>query len=284
MAYKITHITNYEFNKTVFLEPHTFRLIPRTDPYQKLIDFSIQINPKEAGLSNNIDLDGNSTITAWFDDMHDSLQVKTTSIVEINNTNPFNYIITNLEAIKLPFKYSKEQQKQLSPFIILQEKPSKKLVTFAKKVQDDSDNETIKYISTLCSSIHSTIEKIDRETGNPYAADITLKKGKGSCRDLAVLFMDCCRLFGLASRFVSGYLATGHKKGEVELHAWAEVYIPGAGWKGYDPSTGFSVSNDHIAIASGCSSQMASPVSGYFRGNNAETKLSFDITIKSDSQ
>ena len=283
MAFKITHITNYEFNKTVFLEPHTFRLIPRTDPYQKLIDFSIRIKPKEAGSSYNIDLDGNSTVTAWFNDTHDKLQIKTISKVEINNTNPFDYIITDLEAIKLPFKYDKDLQKQLAPFILIDEKPSKNLVKFAKDILEESENGTVRYLSNLCSGIHGRIEKIDRETGNPYTADTTLKEEKGSCRDLAVLFMECCRLFGLASRFVSGYLATGHKNGEIELHAWAEVYIPGAGWRGYDPSTGFLVSNDHIALASGYSSKMASPVSGYFRGNDAETSLSFDITIKSVS-
>ncbi len=280
MIYKITHITNYEFDKTVFLEPHIFRLIPRTDPFQTLQDFSIKIRPKEAGSSYNIDLDGNTTITAWFNDTHDSLQIKTLSKIDLNNTNPFDYIITDLEAIKLPFKYDKDLQKQLAAYILIQNKPSKKLVSFAKSALDESDNGTIRYLSNLCSKIHGSIEKIDRETGNPYTADKTLNEGKGSCRDLTVLFMESCRIFGLAARFVSGYLASGDEKGKIELHAWSEVYIPGAGWRGYDPSTGFTVSGDHIALASGYNSLMASPVSGYFRGNITETKLSFDITIK----
>lgn len=279
MVYKITHVTNYEFDKTVFLEPHTFRLIPRNDPYQTVKEFSIKIKPKEAGSSYNIDLDGNTTLTAWFNETHNKLEIKTSSKIELNNTNPFDYIITDLEAIKLPLKYEKDLQKQLAAYILLQNKPSKKLAEFAKSVLEESDNGTIRFLSNLCARIHSTIEKTDRETGDPYTADTTLSMGNGSCRDLTVLFMESCRIFGLAARFVSGYLTSGHD-GKIELHAWSEVYIPGAGWKGYDPSTGFIVSSDHIALACGYSSFMASPVSGYYRGNDAKTSLSFDISIK----
>jgi len=280
MFYKITHITKYNFNKTVFLEPHTIRLIPRNDPYQTLKEFSIKIKPKETGSSYNIDLDGNTTFTAWFNETHNNLEIKTTSKIELNNTNPFDYIITDLQAIKLPLKYEKNLQKQLAPYILMQNKPSKKMIKFAKSVLDDSENGTIRFLSELCSKIHSSFEKIDRELGDPNPPEITLLEGNGSCRDLTVLFIESCRTFGLAARFVSGYLTSGNENGKIELHAWPEVYIPGAGWRGYDPSTGFLVSNDHIALASGFNSHMASPVSGYFRGNNTKTSLSFDITIK----
>lgn len=280
MFYKITHITKYNFDKTVFLEPHTFRLIPRNDPYQTLKDFSLKIKPKEAGSSYNIDLDGNTTLTAWFNETHDKLEIKTTSKIELNNTNPFDYIITDLRAIKLPLKYEKNLQMQLAAYILMQNKPSKKLIDFAKSVLDESDNGTLRFLSNLCSKIHGSIEKTDREIGDPNTANTTLLEGNGSCRDLAVLFIESCRIFGLAARFVSGYLTNGGNNGKIELHAWSEVYIPGAGWRGYDPSTGFVVSNDHIALASGYNSHMASPVSGYFRGNNTKTSLSFDIIIK----
>lgn len=281
MIYKITHITNYEFDKTVFLEPHTLRLIPRNDPLQNVHEFSIRIQPKEAGSSFNIDLDGNSTITVWFNETHNSLKIKTTSKIELINTNPFDYIITDLEAIRLPLKYEKDHQKQLAAYIVMQNKPTKNLIEFAKKILEESDRGTIRFLSNLCSHIHRSIEKIDRETGDPYPAQITLKDGSGSCRDLAVLFMESCRIFGLAARFVSGYLTSGELGDIYNLHAWAEVYIPGAGWRGYDPSTGFVVSEDHIALACGYNNHMASPVSGYFRGDNIKTKLSYDISIKS---
>jgi len=280
MIYKITHITKYEFDKTVFLEPHTFRLIPRNDPYQTLQEFSIKIKPKEAGSSYNIDLDGNTTLTAWFNKTHDKLEIRSTSKIELKNTNPFNYILTDLRAIKLPLKYEKNLQNQLTAYILMQNKPTKKLIKFAKNVLDESENGTVRFLSNLCSRIHSSIEKEDRETGDPVAAETTLLNGTGSCRDLTVLFMESCRIFGLAARFVSGYLTNGDDDGKIELHAWPEVYIPGAGWRGYDPSTGFVVSNEHISLASGYNSQMASPVSGYFRGNNIKTSLSFDIIIK----
>ncbi len=283
MFYKITHITKYDFDKTVFLEPHTLRLIPRNDPYQTVKEFSIKIKPKEAGSSYNIDLDGNTTLTAWFNETHNNLEIKTTSKIELINTNPFDYIITDLQAIKLPLKYEKGLQKQLTAYILIQNKPSKKLIKFAKSVLDESDNGTVRFLSNLSSRIHSSIEKTDRKTGDPYTAETTLIEGNGSCRDLAVLFMESCRIFGLAARFVSGYLTNGEDNKKIDLHAWSEVYIPGAGWRGYDPSTGFIVSSDHIALASGYNSHMASPVSGYFRGDNTKTSLSFDITIKTSN-
>ncbi len=280
MIYNITHITDYKFNKTVFLEPHIIRLIPRSDPVQTLKKFSIRIQPKEAGSSSNLDLDGNNTITAWFNDTHDNLKIKTSSSVELLNSNPFDYIFTDLEAIKLPIKYDKDHQKQLAPYILLQSKPSKNMVEFAKNIREESDNGTIRFLGNLCTGIHRSIERVDRETGEPMTPHDTLKERQGSCRDLAVLFMESCRLFGLAARFVSGYLTESDDNGNFNLHAWAEVYIPGAGWRGYDPSTGFVVSGDHIALASGFNSLMAAPVFGYFRGNDIEPVLSYDISIK----
>ena len=180
MFYKITHITKYDFDKTVFLEPHTLRLIPRNDPYQTVKEFSIKIKPKEAGSSYNIDLDGNTTLTAWFNETHNNLEIKTTSKIELINTNPFDYIITDLQAIKLPLKYEKGLQKQLTAYILMQNKPSKKLIKFAKSVLDESDNGTVRFLSNLCSRIHSSIEKTDRKTGDPYTAETTLIEGNGS--------------------------------------------------------------------------------------------------------
>ncbi len=281
MIYKITHITNYEFDKTVFLEPHTLRLIPKNDPLQNVHEFSIRIQPKEAGSSFNIDLDGNSTLTVWFNETHNNLKIKTTSKIELINTNPFDYIITDLEAIRLPLKYEKDHQKQLAVYIVMQNKPTKNLIEFAKKILGESDSGTIRFLSNLCSHIHRSIEQIDRESGDPHPAQTTLKNRRGSCRDLAVLFIESCRVFGLAARFVSGYLTSGQSNDKNKLHAWAEVYIPGAGWRGYDPSTGFVVSEDHITLACGYNNHMASPVSGYFRGDNIKTTLSYDISIKS---
>lgn len=281
MIYKIVHTTNYEFDKKVFLEPHTLRLMPRSDNFQTLLDFSFIFKPKEAGSSLNLDLDGNRTISVWFKDTHKKLQIKSSSKVELKKANPFDYLITDPNTIKLPLRYERDLLKPLAPYIVMQKKPSKNLIDFSRQILDKSANSTIGYLNNLCSYIHSNFEKIDREKGEPLPSRDTLKKSRGSCRDFAILFMESCRIFGLAARFVSGYLIQDNSGENNELHAWAEVYLPGGGWRGYDPSTGLAVSNSHVVLASGYSSTLAAPVSGFFRGDVPGSRLTFKISIKS---
>jgi transglutaminase-like putative cysteine protease len=103
---------------------------------------------------------------------------------------------------------------------------------------------------------------------------------EGSCRDLAVLFCDACRVMGIAARFVSGYECASATVEETYMHAWAEVYLPGIGWRGYDPSRGLAVSNGHIAVAAGFDHDLASPVAGWYSGGSRsqmETSLRLQV-------
>jgi transglutaminase-like putative cysteine protease len=103
---------------------------------------------------------------------------------------------------------------------------------------------------------------------------------EGSCRDLAILFCDVCRVMGIAARFVSGYECATVGRADASMHAWAEVYLPGVGWRGYDPSRGLAVANCHVAVAAGFDPELAAPISGlYFgrSGSQMETYLRMEL-------
>ena len=108
-----------------------------------------------------------------------------------------------------------------------------------------------------------------------------MREQEGSCRDLAVLFCAACRAVGLAARFVSGYERDASLQENGDLHAWADVYLEGGGWRGYDPSRALAVASTHVAVAAASDPLLASPVSGTFRGA-ATAKLEFSISMQVD--
>ena len=125
----------------------------------------------------------------------------------------------------------------------------------------------------------ATTRHMIREVGPPQPAESTLRDRAGSCRDLAVLFCAACRAVGLAARFVSGYERDASLQENGDLHAWAEVYLEGAGWRGYDPSRALAVAASHVAVAASSDPLLASPVSGTFRGS-ATAKMEFSISMQ----
>ena len=102
----------------------------------------------------------------------------------------------------------------------------------------------------------------------------------GACRDLTVLFMECCRSLGLAARFVSGYQEGDKGTDRRYMHAWAEVYLPGGGWRGFDPTHGIAVTDRHVAVASGPTPATAAPISGTFRGTGAIARMEAALRIE----
>ena len=133
----------------------------------------------------------------------------------------------------------------------------------------------------LTDQIHRDYTIEYREEGTPRDPDATLSLQSGACRDLAVLFVECCRSVGLAARFVSGYAhiddSTDH-----EFHAWAEVYLPGGGWRGYDPTLGLAVADRHVVVAAAAHPSDAAGISGTFRGSAVATiETAVEISVVS---
>ena len=152
------------------------------------------------------------------------------------------------------------------------------------RLPDGPGTKLCPFLAVLNGRISSGYEVTVREEGDPLPAEETLKSAKAACRDLAMLFIECCRILGIATRFVSGYQQGDQVSDRRDMHAWAEVYLPGGGWRGYDPTYGLAVADRHIAVAASATPRLAGPLSGSFRGSGVtstmETKISLE-TIES---
>ena len=150
---------------------------------------------------------------------------------------------------------------------------------FVAKILLDSENNSLKFLTELTDYIYKNFEHEFRDEGPAQEPEETLGSKKGSCRDFVVLFAEAARSMGFAARFVSGYTEGDLSLMQNHLHAWAEVYIPGGGWRGYDPTLGLAVADRHVAVASGATPLEAAPVSGSFRGTGAEAIIGYEISI-----
>ena len=261
------------------MEPMTVRLRPRSDCWQTLHQFKMEFDPSPEGKTELVDLDGTSSTFLWFSGTHPALNITTTSWVETLRENPFDFILKDPEFLELPVQFAHDYQFILEPYLHRSSK-SAKVDRYAQEISREVNRNTVSFLSTLCSRIHEMMNITLRHTGDPMPPEELLNKKKGACRDLTVLFMDACRSMGLPARYTSGYYYGDEEFSERELHAWAEVYLPGGGWRGYDPTAGLVVSNQHVAVASGPTWILTTPTTGNFRGTGADSSLDFEIQVK----
>lgn len=279
MKLSIRHELRFSYTKPVFLEPTLLRLRPRDDFSQKLELFDLEVAPPPAGRSEELDLLGNSGSLLWFNEECPNLTLKVHSQVQTLLTNPFNYLVTDPQTLKLPARYNQENRLALNPYLH-RHQPDKAVEDLAQSLLMESDDNTLNFLYHATDFISREFQHIPRAKGEALAPVKTLRRKEGACRDLAVLFMDICRALGLAARFVSGYKYSPDAQDQQELHAWAEVYLPGAGWRGYDPSWGLAVADHHVAIAAGPAPLDAMPVAGTFRGVDVLSNLEYSVEIE----
>ena len=136
------------------------------------------------------------------------------------------------------------------------------------------------FLSHLTRQINSDFDVIIRQLGPPYDPEMTFKLKKGSCRDLAWMQIHMLRHIGIASRFVSGYLYLPTDESEFELHAWVEVFLPGAGWFGLDPSQGMIVDYTYIPVVASAHFENTMPVTGNFRGTDTTSDMTSMIQLE----
>lgn len=278
---EICHTTLYRFSKPVFLEPHHLRLQPRTDGGQQLIDFQLDVDPPPAGVSSALDAAGNVTTQLWFDDVHEELSITARSSTLMLRDNPFDFLVARTGTM-LPLSYAADAE-ALRPYLLRswrQDDHVDQIAVFAARMRDATRGELSQLLSQLNRTIFERFEKIRRDDGDPWEPARTWREKRGACRDFAVLFVDVCRALGVAARFVSGYLHCPDAGDDVELHAWAEAYIPGAGWRGFDPARGLAVTQNHVAIAAAPHHAGAAPVTGTFRGTGVTSTLSTLIRVE----
>jgi transglutaminase-like putative cysteine protease len=266
MKISVTHSTTYRYDFPVYLEPHIFRLRPRTSGAQRLLAFDLQITPTPAGTTECLDQDGNLALNAWFNSATKELRVVAKFTVEMLRPNPFDYVIVG-ESLNLPLWYREPLCTALTPYRD-DTCVSEAVKQYAKSAAAGSQWNTLSFLVALTQQIFKTFRQVVRPEGPPWTSDQTLSCGEGSCRDLAVLFCDVSRVMGIAARFVSGYECASADRSDSYLHAWAEVYLPGIGWRGYDPARGLAVANSHVAVAAGFDHDLASPVAGWYSGQS----------------
>ena len=276
MRIAVVHSTLYRYSAPVYLEPHIIRLRPREDASQRLEAWTLDIAPTPAGRTECLDQDGNTVVRAWFDTVTAELALRSQFTLETLRDNPLHYLLTAEDA-KLPMEYAPALRAPLVPY--LRDDHSPAVRSFAQSVAAECGWQTIPFLAALNQRLFATTRQVTREVGAPHAAETTLRDQEGSCRDLAVLFCAACRALGLAARFISGYERDASLQENGDLHAWAEVYLEGAGWRGYDPSRALAVAASHVAVAAASDPMLASPVTGTFRGS-ATAKMEFSISMQ----
>jgi transglutaminase-like putative cysteine protease len=279
MRFEIDHLTRYEYSRAVFLEPHTFRLRPRSDSFQRLIRYRLEVKPMPAVLSETLDAEGNAVAHAWFSDSTESLEVRVATEAETLKENPFDYLLMDQALNPLPLRYRQAEIQILAACLDSPPGEDEPVARFARSVANGVNSQLLPFLSELSRQLHEQIEVPIRELGEPMPAERTLHERRGACRDVTVLFMACCRSLGIAARFVSGYQQGGEKGGPSYMHAWAEVYIPGGGWRGYDPTHGLAIADSHIAVAASARPELAAPTSGSFRGTGVSSRMHTELAI-----
>ena len=283
MLYQISHQTRYSYSQAVRLKPHLLRLCPRSDLSNQLHQFSLAVQPEPQGRSDFVDLDGNNLIKLWFDQPTEELSIQILAKVETSCTNPFNYLLEPW-AISLPFDYPSSLLRQLEPYLKSSGFVSDGAASaLAQDILVATQGNTLDFLFTLNQRIYQECEYVTRESGAAFPPGITWRNKQGSCRDYTVLFMEVCRAMGIAARFVSGYQEGDQKQQSRDLHAWVEVYLPGAGWRGYDPTLGLIVSDRHIPLAASAIPAYAAPVEGSViavnTGQNISSRMEAQISI-----
>lgn len=262
---QIEHLTTYQFSSPVTLQPHRLLIRPREGHDVRIEASKLDITPTHR-VRWHRDVFDNSVAVARFLEPADRLTISSQVTIQHYDEAPFDFIVEDY-AVRYPFAYRPEEQVDLAPFqqpVYLgpHAVPQDWLGRF-----NQEPLETYVLLDRLNRTIASEFQYLIREEPGVQPPARTLASRSGSCRDYATLFIETCRALGLASRFVSGYShAPATETGNATTHAWAEVYLPGPGWKGFDPTAGEVTGNRYIPVAVARHPEAVPPVAGSFIG------------------
>lgn len=269
----ITHITEYLFPGTVTLQHHRLLLRPRENHNVRIESSILEIIPAHS-LQWKCDVLDNSVALVSFAEPADRLRIFSSVVIQHYEDNPFDFLLDDY-AVSYPFDYILEEQAELAHFRQTVYPDSRgEIRIWLERLGLQGPMQTFTLLDRLNREIASQFIYHVREEAGVQTPALTLARNCGSCRDFAALFMETCRYLGLASRFVSGYTySAATEAGNASTHAWAEVYLPGAGWKGFDPTSGEVTGNHHIAVAVARHPEAVPPVAGSFIGPPSQQPL-----------
>lgn len=265
------HKTKYKFDRLVNLSPHVLRLRPAPHSRTHIHGYSLKILPEEHFLNWQQDPFGNYQARLVFPEKTKELSIEVEVIADMTVINPFDFFVEEY-AEEFPFSYDKQLKKELKPYLKVSE-DGPLLKKWVSKISREPTR-IIDFLVDINQKLEQEIDYGIRMEPGVQTCEETLKLKKGSCRDTGWLLVQALRHLGLAARFASGYLVqltsdvksldgpSGPEEDFTDLHAWCEVYIPGAGWVGLDPTSGLFAGEGHIPLACTPDPVSAAPVTG----------------------
>ncbi|MDF1813975.1 MAG: transglutaminase family protein [Verrucomicrobiales bacterium] len=284
----LKHHTAYHYEKPVRLSPQVVRLRPAPHNRTPILSYSFKIGPQPHFLNWQQDPFGNFQARLVFPEPVRSFEVEVDLVADLSSINPFDFFMDE-DVEYMPVTYDPALESELSPF-----RRKKRAGTELRKLieifrEPEGKERTIDYLVRINQGILERVKYLIRMEPGVQTPEETLLKGSGSCRDSSWLLVNLLRHLGFASRFTSGYLIqlkpdqkplegpAGTEEDFTDLHAWVDVYLPGAGWVGFDPTSGLCTGEGHIPLAATPEPRSASPVTGYLMD---ECESTFDFEMK----
>lgn len=281
---RLNHNTQYTYSSLVSLTPHLIRLRPAPHCLTQIQRYSLKIEPKQHSIHWQQDPFNNYIARLTFSEQVSELSLDVEIIANIAPVNVYDFLIEDYATL-WPFAYTNELTQDLKTYLYTQTS-NEQLNKFLAQLNCKSLG-TLDFLTTLNQHIYNSLTYVERLEPGVQTCETSLSLGSGSCRDSAWLLVELLRHVGLAARFVSGYsiqLADSSSNVEssantdsTDLHAWTEVYIPGAGWIGLDPSSGLLAGQGYIPLCCTRDPKSAAPVSGFSSNSNAT--LHFENTV-----
>ena len=284
----LTHRTTYHYDRHVTLSPQVIRLRPAPHCRASILSYSLRLKPNDHFLNWQQDPFGNFLARMVANEKTKVLSVTVDLVAEMAALNPFDFFVVE-SARDWPFAYNNALREDLRPYLSIA--PAGPLLrAYLDTLAFARNAATLDVIVELNRRVEQHINYLIRMEPGVQDPEETLRNRSGSCRDTSWLLVHILRHLGLAARFVSGYLIqlkpdvrplegpVGAEQDFTDLHAWAEVYLPGAGWVGLDPTSGLLASEGHIPLAATPSPSSAAPITGAH--TEAEVSFDFEMTLK----
>jgi len=278
MHFVVRHETHYRYSVPVVLARHVLRLTPGDQ--HRVSARTLVVRPEPFELRDEQDAFGNQVTAVTFRDQPVS-ELYVDSRFELDTSPPPPPPAPGSLAA-LPWGPPVDQW--LAVYRPNDASVDPAVAAFAAGLAAEVGHQPLAFLDHLCRTIHARADGRIRPTGDAHSAAETLATGQGACRDFTVLFLEAARSLGMPARFCSGYQSAAQTPdGQHYLHAWPEVFLPGAGWRGWDPTYGIPVGEGHVALCAAPDQAATMPVEGgYYFGSSITATLDFAVTIRTE--